>query len=105
MSKKIYSTTIDSKTFFILASGKGEAINHLGSSIGHSKVVNFTGIENIHPNQWDNHFITDPFIFSFDMDIPDQEKHLYSNCELIVESFTQYAEREEGPRIIKTLEI
>ena len=105
MVKKIYSTTIDSKTFFILASGKGEAINYLASIIGQSKVINFANLENLHPNQWDRHYITDPFTFSFDMDIPDEEKDLYSNCELIIESFTQYAEREVGPQIIKTLEV
>lgn len=105
MSKKIYSTTINRQTLFILASGKNEAINHLVTALGYSKILSFAGIENLHPNQWSSYYVTDPNTFTFDADIPDEEKHLYDNCELIIETFKKFAEREEGPRIIKTLEI
>lgn len=106
MNKKIYEATIENKTLYILAEGKNEAIDLIFSTKTIDVLaLRFSHLNNIHPREWSKHFITSPDSFTFDADIPDEEKHLYHECELIIESFKDFAERENESKIIKVVEL
>lgn len=89
---KIYQAANDGNTYYILAATKYRAKQVLLDE----QVVELplSEIKGIHPNKWPNLYITDSDDFEFEVNIPDEEKHLYQGGYRIKESFADLHQRE-----------